>query len=669
MTRGIGHITSQPEAIRNWLQKPVQARALHWFSIGEICLILLWALYVGRAYLDMNPDVWPGGREFGMSIQPHYIWTQFKTCGLCALWNGFNGGGYPAFIELHAAVLHPLVIISTLIWGGINGVKMVLVGSFAMAGLGQWWLARVLGLGPVARLWSAAMVIVGGHLAGKMEIGVVGAVVSTAACSLVLAPSLKLASSGRRRDAIVLSLFLALAIVSGQGYLQLGLLFGVLPALAVFFVGDRLELRPVWKEFLLAGGLSLLLAALFLVPLLHFWPQFGKQVDTTFSGVQPIQYVLLNLVISDVDFYFSDALRKVPYPYASINFIGWIPVLLALLTLRLARRSEQRLLTFFWIAIGLVLLVSSAGTFKFLYRFLPVFSAGVRTASLAAGLLVPLVMALAAWGLDRMLKLNWPVLILAPSETNAHPRLTLRLSWLVMALVIGTSLVNAYRFGQKWIRTEIQEQGPQQVVEAARTTGAQWVALPYGEHFWGPLAAEAGLKQTGYVRPWFWLDRTQPSAALEASRGSVDTSANGFLRQVDGVNLVRHAENSYSFVMSSDEGSEPCIAMAQGGNIDVSCQTGSPGTLIVRENNRAGWRVSMDDQPAPIGDEPWLSTPAPAGKHLYSFRYRPWDVTVGFALSLLGFLIGGWLWLRSGDKTSEERGAATISLLEHQPDP
>lgn len=668
MTRGIGRTTSQLSAIRDWLGKPVRTRALHWFTLGEIGLILLWALFVGRAYLDMNPTVWPSGREFGLSIQPHYIWTQFKSCGLCALWNGYNGGGYPSFVELHAAVLHPLVIITTLIWGAINGVKVVLIGSLAMAGFGQWWLARVLGLGPVARLWSAAMAVVGGHLAGKMEIGVVGAVLSTAACSLVLAPSLKLALSGRRRDAILLSLFLALAIVSGQGYLQLGLLFGVLPAFVVFLVGDRLELRPVWKEFLLAGGLSLLLASIFLVPLLHFWPQFGKAVDTTFSGVQPIQYVLLNLVISDVDFFFSDALSKLPFPYASINFIGWIPVILAMLTLRLARRSQQRLLTFFWIAIGLVLLVSSAGTFRFLYRFMPEFSAGIRTASLAAGLLVPLVLALAAWGVDRMLKLNWPVLILAPSETNAHPRLTIRLSRLVMVLVLGTSLFNAYRFGQKWIRTVTQEQGPYQVVEAAKTTSAQWVALPYGEHFWGPLAAEVGLKQTSYVRPWFWLDRVQPLPAVEATRTSVDTGADGFLRQVDGVNLVRHSENMYSFVISSEEGREPCRSIAQGGNIDLYCQNDSPGMLIVRENNFTGWRVSIDDQPALIDDEPWLSTAAPAGEHHYSFRYRPWDVTIGFVLSLLGLLISGWLWLRSGNETSEESGAVPASLPGPQPD-
>ena len=40
---------------------------------------------------------------FGMAIQPHYVWTLWKTCGACLFWNGFSNGGYPAFVELHAA--------------------------------------------------------------------------------------------------------------------------------------------------------------------------------------------------------------------------------------------------------------------------------------------------------------------------------------------------------------------------------------------------------------------------------------------------------------------------------------------------------------------------------------------------------------------------------------
>jgi hypothetical protein len=33
------------------------------FQIGEVVLILLWTIFVGRAYLNPNPMVWPVGVE------------------------------------------------------------------------------------------------------------------------------------------------------------------------------------------------------------------------------------------------------------------------------------------------------------------------------------------------------------------------------------------------------------------------------------------------------------------------------------------------------------------------------------------------------------------------------------------------------------------------------
>ncbi|MCD4737929.1 MAG: hypothetical protein K8R89_01540 [Anaerolineae bacterium] len=109
-----------------------------WIALGELLGIGLWALWVGRAYLDFAPHVWPSGRELGMVIRTHYIWTLLPRCGDCMLWNGFTNGGAPAFAELQGAVLHPLVALATVLWGGINGAKVVLLISLAMAGWAQW---------------------------------------------------------------------------------------------------------------------------------------------------------------------------------------------------------------------------------------------------------------------------------------------------------------------------------------------------------------------------------------------------------------------------------------------------------------------------------------------------------------------------------------------------
>ena len=61
----------------------------------------------------------------------------------------------------------------------------------------------------------------------------VAVVLSTAACSLLLAPLLDTLLTGSRRSAVLLGIMLALALVSGQGYLQLGVALGLSPAVAV----------------------------------------------------------------------------------------------------------------------------------------------------------------------------------------------------------------------------------------------------------------------------------------------------------------------------------------------------------------------------------------------------------------------------------------------------
>ena len=90
------------------------------------------------------------------------------------LWNGAVNGGTPAFVELHGAPLHPLVLGSTLLWGIVGGGNVVVVGSRALAGVAHWWLACVLGLGWLPRRWSALVAVTTGHLRGRMDQGVVG---------------------------------------------------------------------------------------------------------------------------------------------------------------------------------------------------------------------------------------------------------------------------------------------------------------------------------------------------------------------------------------------------------------------------------------------------------------------------------------------------------------
>ena len=126
----------------------------------------------------------------------------------------------------------------------------------------------------------------------------------------------------------------------------------------------------------------------------------------------------------------------------------------------------------------------------------------------------------------------------------------------------------------------------------------------------------------------------------------VDTSSSKYLGESGGIYLVSHPENSYAYINTGEQ-KIPCQATALGGNIDIECTSDTAGKLIVTENSWDGWQANRDGTPIPLEDSRWLTVDAPAGTYRYEFRYRPWDVTLGFLLTLVGIVLCAWWWFRS----------------------
>ena len=636
-------------------------------SIFEIVFITAWALFFARDYLDFSPNVWPLGREFGMAIQTHLIWTLLPYCGDCVLWNGFINGGSPAFAELHGAILHPVVILPTIIWGGLNGAKAAVIGSIALAGIAQWLLAKTMKLGLFARLWAGMMAVVGGHLAGKMEIGVAGMVISTAAASLVIASGVNLGLTGRRRSALLFGITLALAIVSGQGYIQIGLALAIIPAFAVFIFDANLNPRAVWREYALGIVIALLLAGVFLVPTLHFWPNFGKDIFLDFEGTQTIGNSILNLVISDIDIYLNEGLGTLPYPYQYIIFVGWIPVVLAVLSLRMAPRRQNRLLLFFIIALVLVFMTSSALTLRWFARVIPDWAASIRIPSLVAGLAVPLVLGLAAWSVDLLLAKDWTLAIFESRQTSDDKQtISLNITWIVVGLLLILSIRTAFLFSRDWLATMEVDANEFKAIEMAESLNpaySQWTEMVRGEHFWAPIAISKGLKLTYVTRPWNWKEHDIPEPRLLVTRDQTAENDPGYQSTFNSLYYVLNEDVHYAFVQT-EAGDVPCEALALGGHIDVTCTGNEPGRLIIQEYYWPGWKAERDGNPADIEPGLWLNAEAPVGTHEFQFRYRPWDVYLGLALTIIGILLTIWLWIFN--KESGENSASVPANHEIQ---
>jgi hypothetical protein len=645
-------------------QRGPERRRAALLTAGELLALLVWALWFARPYLDLDPAVVPAGREYGSTINLHHLWTWARACGLCALWDGSVRGGSPAFADPYGSTLHPLVALTTLGWGVPAGAKLALAGAFFMGGLAQWWLGRVLGLGRVACVWSGAMAVVAGNLSGRMELGAFALVISTAACALVLPPLVAVGLTGSPRAAVALGLTLALAALAGQAYLQIGLVFALPAALLLLPWGAPRAsglLGAVLRRYALAAGIAVLLAAPFLVPLLHFLPQFGKDTDPLFRSAQPFPYVPLNLVIADLDYYTSDALRKLPFPAVYVNYVGWLPVLLAVIALGgqlpPATRRAARFLAVFAV---LILWQASAAPFAWLARLAPrsVLAQSltdIRYPALIAGLAVPCLLGLAALGTDRLLRWAWPRLriaimpnpsaLAAPRTGGPGPRadgaLALDTRWL-LAVPLVLAVVDAWSFDRQWVRTVRMGAEVEPVLSSLRTPDLQWVDIPFGEHYWVEPATGMGLKLAMGIQRFSWKGHSPPEPVREATRsGPPDGMA--LLTTTGGVGVYAAPPGGeYAAVERLDGTRTVCTAHGAGGDVDVHCAAPSTGVLTVKENAWSGWQARVDGRPAPLLAGPWLAVELPAGSHTVGFRYRPWDVPLGLVLATAG--VGGAVW-------------------------
>lgn len=635
------------ERSSRWVERtrPRVTRILHsgqhilqrvrWLLIFEIAAVITWAVWVSRLYLNPDPFVWPLGGDYPLTIEPLFNWKLLQECGSCMLWNGMFNGGMPMFAEAHAPILHPLVILSTLALGAINGSKLSLVISFVIAGLGQWSLARELGVGRLGRLWAAVMIVVGGELAGKMEMGLMAVVLSTAFATLAAAAVVRLARTRRTRDAVWLGIALALTYLAGQGYLQVALLASILVAVVAFGYGSGPVKRQFRLRMGLAVGLSVLLAAPFWLPLVHMLPAFGKYTDTGLAASQPLGYVPLNFVVHDYEVFRTQVLGKIGFPAMYINFIGWTPLLLAIWGGRTLIRRDKAMLGFMAGSVGMIMLMASDEWAAAMAKIWEGAAVSIRYPPLLLGMAVPFILGLAALAIDDLQnQRQWQFSLVGASGRGV--RLPVIPAVLVVILVLAVRPAN--RFGQDLMKTSEVDWDVYSLAEKVQAKETQWVQPP-PDHYWMPFLLDKGIKITNIFRPWYLKDRQPPPGRTSVEFVAPEADpAEGSVGEQGPTMVVQVDESVHYAMVQTPAGGVPCEANAMGGEIEVSCQNDLPGTLVVMENNLPGWAASRDGTRTPVLRGDWLRLDAPIGQHAYQFQYRPWDVPVGMALSLAGLI-------------------------------
>ena len=606
--------------------------------VAEIALIMVGAIVFCWNILDFNSSKFLVGNEFILLIQTHFVWDLLPDCGSCILWNGMMNGGSPSFAELHNAPLHPLVVIPALLFGAVNGIKLTLLFSIFIAGVAQWKLSNSMGLKRLPRLWSAYLIMFSGQLSGRLESGNVGLILSGACAFWAFS---ELYDFVFRDDSRSLSVRLAVAssmcILSGQGYYQLAVLLVILPLSAIF------ALKQKGKTSLLTLGksllLTLLLCGIFLVPLMHFLPNLVKDGDLALKNPQPLGYGVLNLVIKDIFFFKAGVLDQQITPYAYYAYIGWVPLLLAIYGIFSAFHHEERKSEIFWLFIAACVLyvVSSKEFFNLIEKLMPAVIY-IRTASLINGLAVVPIVALGAYGLN--------VLLMKSSDRIAWQTGTQRTVFSVPLVAIFAtglmlfSLIKVFSANRGFLATVDFVKPDDAITAALETEDTQWIS-PINSSYY-PMMFANNAKISPVFRPWHWRNKSNPKPVTQMLHhpNEVDPEAD---YRIDEIDVYLNQEAAYAGIYVEDELVTVCTANTLGGGrISVDCPDTEvdSGTLIVQENQYDGWQAWMDDQPVVMDKEADFLTvhDMPSKAVHLDFEYKPWDVWVGLAVTVLGII-------------------------------
>jgi Bacterial membrane protein YfhO len=270
------------------------------------------------------------------------------------------------------------------------------------------------------------------------------------------------------------------------------------------------------------------------------------------------------------------------------------------------------------------------------------FVMGIRHPTVMTSLAVPPLLGLAAFGVDKVLRFPPFRASVAMSWSRWQTRRPLRIRLdlgLLMIVPMFLALQSAHSFAGYWlgvVREPADKMTP--VIEGLKTDDLQWVDVPYGEIFWVVRAMESGLKLSSNVTVWSWAGRKDPIAVLRAHRSGVP--ADYETTTIDSPIPVYRSTiaKPYAHVIMQDGSVTPCIAQGRGGDVDVTCDTTQPGTLVVQENSYSGWNADVNGKSVDVGaaDTRWLGVPIEPGHSVVKLRYRPWDVPLGLLLGLIG---------------------------------
>jgi hypothetical protein len=608
----------------------------------ELALVVGVAWLIARPLLNFDPAFRLPGNEY----QPHVgviapFIQALKNGTEFPLWNSTAGAGRSLIADPFLFVFNPFLSLPMLLWGVINGSKVAVALNFAIAGLGAWVMARLLGFQSITRLWCSLMYMLSGAIVSHLPVGQIQLSFALGWLPWSVASILWVGQSRSNTALVLAGLAQAMFFFAGNLYYQVYGLGCILILVAVGVVEWRATPgvnMTAALRYTSAGLLAIGFIALQLFPQLASRNSirndggFAPGVDV--EGSQRPVDALLNYIVSDHDFYATPLLGKAPYIQESYRYVGLSPFIFGLFLIPAFRRGRRKEI----IAFGLCFLLMLAWTdvnhsfVKEIYRAVPLlfqFRWPGRALSVGGLFLI----ALGGFGLDELLaSLRSSQAFLSLFATQNQPPYVVRLETLLSCLVaVGAALAvgDVYQAHKEMVGL---------APEAASSDGdraLRWLREndpgPYGISTALPVTEgnsitgyELGLRLFNIVDGWRSArapKRFGPEDAISLPPNywvisSADTPGlpNGELLQMFGSVHVWRNRDSFPFafylpanevgaqipITPADVAAAPVARRIGPNRILVEMESDEASLLVVSEAWFSGWQVWVDDQRADL---------------------------------------------------------------------
>ncbi|MCA9905129.1 MAG: hypothetical protein KC547_14840 [Anaerolineae bacterium] len=256
---------------------------------AEIGLIVIIALAANWNFIRADEFERVNGHELEwLTSSAHFAHLSLRDYGYLPLWQPYNDFGEPLIDNPFSFVLNPLSAGPTLLVGSVQGIKISIVIYGVFAGLGGYFLARVLGLGAAGRLLLGLLMIGKGNMLAMIGTGYYQLGVAQAYFPWIVGTALVVLRQKQARWAVVLlAVMLTLMFWAGNIWYMLPILLGLL-LLTGFHVipwGGRTFDSSALRRMLLAAVLTVGLCAVTLLPIFGSRDYVGRHPREVMAGV------------------------------------------------------------------------------------------------------------------------------------------------------------------------------------------------------------------------------------------------------------------------------------------------------------------------------------------------------------------------------------------------